>query len=155
MSTPATPDYQLLGFSGPGRICSRCAQDAHRSANKSTADYVAPDFNLEVLSFRIYPIQTFFYMGACWACGDLASLLPAHEFGVPAPTKAAHDFAEVVLSAWLNGQISTDTIGSVRAICDAGRYWVQFKPAGSLHIHTEATRNSAVAVARFVQAATV
>ena len=152
MSTTTTPDYQLLGFSGPDRICSRCAQDAHRAANESTADYVAPDFNLEVLSFRIFPNQPSFYMGACWACGDLTGLLHAHEFGVSAPTKAAHEFAASVLSAWLGGT-GADKINSVRAQYYARRYWVQFKPVGSLHIHTEPIRNPAEAVARFVQAA--
>ena len=152
MSTTTTPDYQLLGFSGPDRICSRCAQDAHRAANESTANYVAPDFNLEVLSFRIFPIQPHFYMGACWACGDLTGLLPAHEFGVPTPTKAAHRFAAAVLSAWLGGELPSGQIERVRAQYYAKRYSVQFKPANSLFIHTEATRNPTEAVARFIQA---
>ena len=149
----ASPDYTLLGFSGPGHICSRCAQDAHRAANRSTPDYVAPDSDLELLCFRTYPIQPRLYMGACWACGDLAGLLPAHEFGVPAPTKAAHRFAAAVLSAWLGGELPPGQIERVRAQYYARRYWVQFKPANSLFIHTEATRNPDAAVARFIQAA--
>jgi hypothetical protein len=153
MSTPTTPNDTSLGFSGPDRICSRCAQDAHRAANKSTADYIAPNFDLEVLRFRISPIQPRFYVGACWACGDLAHLLPAYEFGVPTPTRAAHRFAAAVLSAWLGGELPTDKVLSVRALYDTGSYWVQFKPVGSLYIHTEATRNPAEAVARFIQAA--
>ena len=153
MSTTPTPDYRLLGFSGPDRICSRCAQGAHRAANESTADYVAPDFNLWELSFRIFPIQPSYYAGACWACGDLAGLLPAHEFGVPAPTKAAHRFTAAVLSAWLGGELPSSQIERVRAQYYARRYSVQFKPAGSLFIHTEATRNPTEAVARFIQAA--
>ena len=153
MSTTTTPDYQLLGFSGPDRICSRCAQAAHRAANRSTVDYVAPDFDLGLLCFRIFPIQPRLYAGTCWACGELAPLLPAHEFGVPAPTKAAHRFAIAVLSAWLGGAVAVDKVPQVRARCEAGRYWVEFKPTGSVSIHTEATRSPAEAVARFVQAA--
>ncbi len=150
----STPDYTLLGFSGPDRICSRCAQDAHRAANESTADYVAPYFDLEVLSFRIFPIQPRFYMGACWACGAMARLLPADEFGVPAPTKAAHRFAVAVLGAWFDGELLTDKVSGIRAKCYARRYWVEFKPSyPSLHIHTEAARNPTEAVKRFVQAA--
>ena len=153
MSTTPTPDYQLLGFSGPNRICSRCAQDAHRAANESTADYVAPDFNLWELSFRIFPIQPSYYAGACWACGDLAGLLPAHEFGVPAPTKAAHGFAIAVLSAWLGGAVAVDKVPQVRARCEAGCYWVEFKQIGADFIHTEATRSPTGAVARFIREA--
>ena len=153
MSIPASPDYTLLGFSAPNRICSRCAQDAHRAANRSTPDYVAPVFDLELLCFHIYPIQPSFDMGACWACGDLASLLPAHEFGVPAPTKAAHRFAAAVLSAWLSGELPSGQIKRVRARREAGRHWVEFKPTGSAYIHTEAARTPADAVARFIQAA--
>ena len=154
MNRTATPDYTLLGFSGPDRICSRCAQDAHRAANRSTADYVAPDFDLRLLSLRICPIQPSFYIGACWACGELAGLLPAHEFGVPAPPKAAHGFAAAVLSAWLCVELPTDRVSSIRARCDARRYWVEFKPSyPSLHIHTETARNPVEAVKRFIQAA--
>lgn len=151
MSIPASPDYTLLGFSGPDRICSRCAQNAHRAAHKSAADYMAPDFDVVALCSRIFPIQPSFYAGACWACGELAPLLPAHDFGVHAPTKTAHEFAASVLSAWLGGA-GADKINSVRAQYYARRYWVQFKPVGSLHIHTEPIRNPAEAVARFVQA---
>ena len=155
MSCTTPTDYTPLGFSGPGHICSRCAQDAHRAANKTTAKYVAPNFDLAVLSARIYPIQPGFFTGACWSCGELAALLPAHEYGVTAPTEATHHFAEAVLNAWLNGPASGADILSVRACSEAGRHWVAFKPAGgSLHIHTEATRNHAEAVARFIQAAT-
>ena len=153
MSTPATPADKILGFSGPDHICSRCAQDAHRAANGSTANYVAPNFDLEILSFRLYPIQPRIYMGACWACGDLTGLLPAHEFGVPAPTKTAHIFAAAVLTAWLGGKLPSGQIEQVRAHYYARRYSVQFKPTNSLFIHTEATRNPTEAVARFIQAA--
>ena len=153
MSIPTSPDYTLLGFSGPDRICSRCAEAAHRAAHKSAADYMAPDFDVAALCSHIFPTQPSFYAGACWACGELAPLLPAHDFGVPAPPKAAHKFAVDVLSAWLSGEFPVKRIGIVRARCEAGRHWVEFKPADSAYIHTEAARTPADAVARFIQAA--
>ena len=153
MSTTTTPDYQLLGFSGPDRICSRCAQNAHRAAHKSAADYVAPDFDVVTLCSRIFPTQPSFYAGACWACGDLAGLLPAHDFGVPAPPKAAHRFAVSVLSAWLGGAVAVDKVPQVRARCEAGCYWVEFKQTGAGFIHIKVTRSPTEAVARFIREA--
>lgn len=155
MSNPTTPpvDSATLGFSGPDCICSRCAAAAHRAAHKPTAEAVAPDLDVLTQAHHAYPTQPRFQVGACWSCGELAPLLPAHEYNVQAPTKAAHRFAVSVLSAWLGGAVTVDSVPQVRARCEAGRYWVEFKPAGSAFIHTEAARSPAEAVARFVQAA--
>lgn len=149
LATPST-DHTTAGFGGPGLICARCAQDARRPSEQT-----APPFDVLEIATRLFPIQPRFAVGGCWACGDLTDLLTAEEFGVAAPTKAVHAFAAAVVDAWC-GKSSTEQMRNVtraRARSESGRYWVEFKPAGSAYIHTQATRNPAEAVAQFVQAA--
>jgi hypothetical protein len=126
-------------FRAPDFICHACAKDAHRAAQTQLPT------DLDDRRF----------IGACAACGDCNDLLPAHLFGLAAPSKAAHRFAAAVVEAWC-GQSRAEhmnTVHRARARSESGQYWVEFKPAGSAFIHTEAICNPAEAIARFIQAA--
>lgn len=134
----ATIDYTGYRFSGPDHICSPCAKDMHRAAGT--------EWPADIYERAIY--------GWCAACGESEQLLPAHRFGVAAPSKAAHRFAAAVADArWGQGRGEhMKGLSHIRARCESGYYWVQFETPGTIHVHTEATRNQAEAVARFMRA---